>query len=122
MKTILVTGATRGIGCATAKRLPARGAHVLALSRDFSNFNLAGERCVRVPFELRATDARIKGRVVNIVSVACFSGHPDVWYGASKGAIMNLTKSLAKRYGAQGITANAIARGPTKNAIYDQLP
>jgi NAD(P)-dependent dehydrogenase (short-subunit alcohol dehydrogenase family) len=187
MKTILVTGATRGIGYATAKRLLARGVHVLALGRDFTTFDLAGEHCTRVPFDLRATDAieslcaklpsidvlinnaamltaqsfenytpkdrrdliatnieapaelirclvptmvargaasvdSIKGRVINIASVAGFGGHPDVWYGASKGAILNLTKSLAKLYGAQGIMVNAVAPGPTKTAMFHQLP
>jgi NAD(P)-dependent dehydrogenase (short-subunit alcohol dehydrogenase family) len=207
MKTILVTGATRGIGYATAKRLLARGQRVLALGRDFSTFDLAGERCTQVPFDLRAVDAieamcatlgrvdvlinnaamltaqpfesyapkdrrdliatnieapaelirclvpamiarlpaamaanstnafnarsegsaeigveKIRGRVINIASVAGFGGHPDVWYGASKGAILNMTKSLAKRYGPQGIMVNAVAPGPTKTAMFAQLP
>jgi NAD(P)-dependent dehydrogenase (short-subunit alcohol dehydrogenase family) len=195
-QTILVTGATRGIGYATAKRLLARGQRVLALGRDFSKFDLAGEHCARVPFDLRAVDAieamcatlprvdvlinnaamltaqpfesytvkdrrdliatnieapaelirclvpkmiagnlasageegavgankAIRGRVINIASVAGFGGHPDVWYGASKGAILNLTKSLAKLYGPQGIMVNAVAPGPTKTAMFDQLP
>ena len=70
---------------------------------------------------VNATDA-IKGRVINIASVAGFGGHPDVWYGASKGAILNLTKSLAKLYGPQGIMVNAVAPGPTKTSMFDQLP
>jgi 3-oxoacyl-[acyl-carrier protein] reductase len=192
MKTILVTGATRGIGYAATKRLIARGARLLALGRDFSNFDLAGEHCTRLPFDLRAVDAieamceslppidvlvnnaamltaqsfatysakdrrdliatnieapaelirclvpkmiarraanvevasasSIAGRVVNIASVAGFGGHPDVWYGASKGAILNLTKSLAKLYGPDGVLVNAVAPGPTKTAMFDRLP
>jgi NAD(P)-dependent dehydrogenase (short-subunit alcohol dehydrogenase family) len=183
--TILVTGATRGIGYATAKRLRARGAHVLALGRDFSKFDLDGECCTRVNFDLRLVEqieglvaslppidvlvnnaamltaqpfetysvrdrrdliatnieapaelirclapkmiarnanTAIKGRVVNIASVAGFGGHPDAWYGASKGAILNLTKSLAKLYGPQGVMVNAVAPGPTKTAMFDRLP
>jgi NAD(P)-dependent dehydrogenase (short-subunit alcohol dehydrogenase family) len=69
-----------------------------------------------------ASGAAIKGRVINIASVAGFGGHPDVWYGASKGAMLNLTKSLAKLYGADGVMVNAVAPGPTKTAMFDQLP
>jgi NAD(P)-dependent dehydrogenase (short-subunit alcohol dehydrogenase family) len=191
MKTILITGATRGIGYAAAKRIHARGHRVLALGRDFSRFELDSDRCVRVKFDLRDVDAieslcaslgamdvlvnnaamltaqsfetysakdrrdliatnieapaelircvaprmlvdyvasspalksAIIGRIINIASVAGFGGHPDVWYGASKGAILNMTKSLAKLYGPQGIMVNAVAPGPTKTAMFDQLP
>jgi NAD(P)-dependent dehydrogenase (short-subunit alcohol dehydrogenase family) len=191
MKTILITGATRGIGHAAAKRILARGERVLALGRDFSHFDLDSDRCVRVKFDLRDVDSiaslcaslgsidvlvnnaamltaqsfenysakdrrdliatnieapaelirciaptmlsretnaegtvasAIKGRIVNIASVAGFGGHPDVWYGASKGAILNMTKSLAKLYGPRGVMVNAVAPGPTKTAMFDQLP
>ena len=64
----------------------------------------------------------VRGRVINIASVAGFGGHPDVWYGASKGAILNMTKSLAKLYGPQGVLINAVAPGPTKTAMFDQPP
>jgi len=33
-----------------------------------------------------------------------------------------MTKSLAKLYGPQGVLINAVAPGPTKTAMFDQLP
>ena len=35
------------------------------------------------------------GRIVNVGSIAGQIGHPDVWYGMSKAAIMNATKNKA---------------------------
>jgi len=62
------------------------------------------------------------GRIVNVASVAAFTGHPDLWYGASKAALINITKSYAGYLGAEGILVNAVAPGPTLSAMYDQLP
>jgi 3-oxoacyl-[acyl-carrier protein] reductase len=38
---------------------------------------------------------RRAGRIVDVGSVAAFTGHPDLWYGASKAALLNVTKSYA---------------------------
>jgi 3-oxoacyl-[acyl-carrier protein] reductase len=62
------------------------------------------------------------GRIVNVASVAAFTGHPDLWYGASKAALVNITKSYAGYLGADGILVNAVAPGPTLTAMYEQLP
>ena len=62
------------------------------------------------------------GRIVNVASVAAFTGHPDLWYGASKAALLNITKSYAAYLGPHGILVNAVAPGPTQTAMYDQLP
>ncbi|MCC6212274.1 MAG: SDR family oxidoreductase [Burkholderiales bacterium] len=62
------------------------------------------------------------GRIVNIGSVAAFTGHPDLWYGVSKAGILNLTKAWAKELGPHGVLVNAVAPGPTATAMYDQLP
>ena len=40
MSTVLITGAGRGIGLATAWAFAAAGWKVLALDKDFSNFDL----------------------------------------------------------------------------------
>jgi 3-oxoacyl-[acyl-carrier protein] reductase len=65
---------------------------------------------------------RKSGRIVNVGSVAAFTGHPDLWYGAAKAALLNITKSYAGALGRDGILVNAIAPGPTQTAMYDQLP
>ncbi|MDA0275259.1 MAG: SDR family NAD(P)-dependent oxidoreductase [Proteobacteria bacterium] len=65
---------------------------------------------------------RRSGRIVNVASVAAFTGHPDLWYGITKAGILNLTKSWARELGPHGVLVNAVAPGPTQTAMYDQLP
>jgi 3-oxoacyl-[acyl-carrier protein] reductase len=66
--------------------------------------------------------ARKAGRIINVGSVAAFTGHPDLWYGASKAGLLNITKSYAGYLGRDGVLVNAVAPGPTLTAMYDQLP
>lgn len=61
------------------------------------------------------------GKIINIASVAGLQGtNPKyldaVGYSASKGAVVNLTRDLAVKWGSRGINVNAIAPGffPTK--------
>jgi len=65
---------------------------------------------------------RKSGRIVNVGSVAAFTGHPDLWYGITKAGILNLTKAWAKELGSHGVLVNAVAPGPTATAMYEQLP
>jgi 3-oxoacyl-[acyl-carrier protein] reductase len=65
---------------------------------------------------------RKSGRIVNVGSVAAFTGHPDLWYGATKAALLNITKSYAGHLGRDGILVNAVAPGPTLTPMYEQLP
>jgi 3-oxoacyl-[acyl-carrier protein] reductase len=65
---------------------------------------------------------RKAGRIVNVGSVAAFTGHPDLWYGATKAALLNITKSYAGYLGKDGILVNAVAPGPTLTPMYEQLP
>jgi len=173
---VLVTGAGRGIGLATAKAFLKEGWTVLALDKAFPG-EVAGERVdydltdlagipkligglgevdtlvnnagvlYCEPYEaipeghaaeilavnLRAPVALIQavapqmrkrksGRIVNVGSVAAFTGHPDLWYGATKAALLNVTKSYASHLGRDGILVNAVAPGPTLTAMYEQLP
>ncbi len=52
------------------------------------------------------------GRIVNIASQAGVFGHYDIWYGATKAALINATKSFSAKYGSQGIVINAVSPGP----------
>ncbi|MBA3377831.1 MAG: SDR family oxidoreductase [Chloroflexia bacterium] len=53
------------------------------------------------------------GIIVNIASRAAFRGEdPDYWpYAAAKAGIVAMTKTIARHYGRQGVTAFAIAPG-----------
>ena len=176
MKTVLVTGAGRGIGLAVAKKFSSMGWSVLSLDKEFKG-SCVGES---ISFDLRSLDkipelidrvgpidtlinnaavlfcdpmdsipqdhiqeilevnllaparliesvslgmrSRGGGRIVSVCSVSAFTGHPDLWYGATKAALLNLTKSYAAHLGRHNIFVNAVEPGPTLTAMYEQLP
>jgi NAD(P)-dependent dehydrogenase (short-subunit alcohol dehydrogenase family) len=56
--------------------------------------------------------ARKYGRIVNVTSGAAFKGAPLIMhYVASKGAVISMTRSLARELGTDQITVNAISPG-----------
>jgi len=60
-------------------------------------------------------------RVVNNASVAGYIGHPDIWYGMTKAALINATKSFAKIY--QGkVILNAVAPSPVETDMLETIP
>jgi NAD(P)-dependent dehydrogenase (short-subunit alcohol dehydrogenase family) len=72
--------------------------------------NLVGT--MRCCVAARAALARAQGAIVNTASMLSYFGSPYVpGYSASKGGIVQLTKSLAAAWAADGIRVNAIAPG-----------
>ncbi len=57
------------------------------------------------------------GRIVNVASIAGQIGHPDVWYGMSKAALINATKIYAKLLGEDGIIVNCVAPSPVETEM-----
>ena len=74
---------------------------------------------------LPAMRAAGSGRIINVSSITFFGATPFlVPYVASKGALVGLTRALARELGEHGITVNAIAPGafPTAaEAIHPDL-
>ena len=67
---------------------------------------------MRVSAAARPLLAKSRGAIVFIGSVMSFFGGPkQPAYSASKGAVRNLTMSLAAAYAAEGIRVNAVAPG-----------
>ncbi|MBA1204281.1 SDR family oxidoreductase [Pseudomonas capeferrum] len=76
------------------------------------DINLNGS--MRCCYAARALLARNGGAIVNLASVMSFFGSPTApAYAASKGAVAQLTRSLAVAWGKDGIRVNAVAPGWT---------
>jgi 3-oxoacyl-[acyl-carrier protein] reductase len=62
------------------------------------------------------------GAIVSTSSMAGVNGSTVVEYGASKAAVINMTKSLGRRLGKHNIRVNAIAPGLIKTAMGARVP
>ncbi len=66
--------------------------------------------------------AQGSGRIVNNASIAGQVGHPDVWYGATKAALINATRSFALLLAPQGVMVSAVAPGPVETRMLGSIP
>jgi Dehydrogenases with different specificities (related to short-chain alcohol dehydrogenases) len=70
----------------------------------------------------RGMIARASGKIINLASIRSFIGSVDaVAYGASKGGILQLTRSLSNDLAPHGIQVNAIAPGFMETDMTDDI-
>lgn len=92
-----------------------------AWQREFQvNFFAAADLCKEA---LRHFKAHGGGRIVNMASRAGQRGYAAdaMPYGATKAALVNLTKSIARSFGPDGIVAVAIAPGWVRTAMAEEF-
>lgn len=91
--------------------------------QGFSNVvdvNLLGT--MRVCYAAKSKLVACQGCVINMASMLSFFGSPHVpGYSASKGGVVQLTKSLAVAWGPQGVRVNAIAPGWIMTSMTEPL-
>lgn len=73
-------------------------------------------------FARRAVSAGRPGAVVNVASVSGRAGSVDCAYGASKGALIALTRSLGLALARHDIRVNCVAPGVVDSEMADRIP
>ncbi|WP_028923127.1 SDR family oxidoreductase [Pseudonocardia acaciae] len=67
--------------------------------------------------------AAAHGRIVNLASDAAFYGSPRLaHYVTSKGAVVAMTRAMARDAGRDGVTVNAVAPGLTEGEAAERIP
>ncbi len=92
-----------------------------AWQKEFQvNFFAAADLCKEA---IRHFKAQGGGRIVNMASRAGQRGYAAdaMPYGATKAALINLTKSIARSFGADGVTAVAIAPGWVRTKMAEEF-
>ena len=105
-----------------------------AVADDSSDedWHAAWDRMLRINVQAPADLARLavlhfrerggEGRIVNVASRAAWRGDsPKHWhYAASKGAVVAMTKTIARAYAAEGILAFAVSPGFTVSEMTEE--
>ena len=97
-------------------------AHLVSMDASMDEWHAAWEHTMAVNARATAVLCRLAirhfvqrgvGRIINVASRAAFRGDTAeyVEYAASKGAVVALTRSIARAYGKQGVTAFVVAPG-----------
>jgi 3-oxoacyl-[acyl-carrier protein] reductase len=89
---------------------------------DFDRIFSLNARATFFVLREAARHTRDGGRIIGISSNMTLQGRPGIaLYAASKAAVEQFVKILAKELGPRRITVNAVAPGPTDTAMVSQL-
>ena len=103
----------------------------VSVTASDDHWQAAWERTMRINLQASADLCRLAvehfrksggGRIVNVASRAAWRGDsPSHWhYAASKGAMIAMTKSIARGYAAEGILAFAVSPGFTVSEMTEE--
>ncbi len=122
VRSIVITGASKGIGRAAADALAEGGWSVIGVARSspasFPGVFVEADLADRTKTQDLAEDLNARGNVVGIVNNVGLARHERVDYAAAKAALESITRTMAIELAADGITANAVAPGPTETELF----